>query len=231
MHMGWWSGMIPGHCEHWYWNNCAAVELIRFAPADGAHARSAAFEEQWRTIDAALRPWMTRTDSTMLGAWADRRSVFRTYSTGYTLERERLLKQAVMEEAADHPLYTLAYKAYSALRLWVTGIQLDQWQRAGLSGRLKQLYPFVLTLATFILGCWASVRLWRTHRSSRSRLVFIWSALIYFGAIHIPFVIQSRYTIPVRMLLLVLIALALARRPAPEEGRTEGGPVNSPEGA
>jgi hypothetical protein len=33
--------------------------------------------------------------------------------------------------------------------------------------------------------------------------------IVYWGLIHVPFVIQARYTIPVRLLLIALIAVSI----------------------
>lgn len=211
LHMGWWSGKIPGHQEKWYWGNVASEELAAFVPADRVQTEVVAFNTEWQAIDSALMPLLTHTDSVMLDSYAARGDLFRTFNTRYTLAREDLLKRAVLKHMQEQPGYTAAHSAYTAVRLWVTGLQPDRFREAGTVGKLAQLYPFALTLGIFLLAL-AVVPLAFIRVPGLARgMADLWIWIAYFGAIHIPFAVQARYTIPVRMLLLALIALCIER--------------------
>lgn len=209
MHMGWWSGKIPGHTEHWYWGNVANQEMLRFTHPDSVQGNIAAFEAEWAAIDAGLRPLISRTDSMMLEECSLHRGLFPTYSSAYTLAREKALKEATGKHIVAEPGYTIRYKLYSAVRLWVTGVNWERMRYASTSGLAAELYPFLLSLTTFLLALIIlPFTIWKDPRSLRRFMpLLVW--LIYFGAIHIPFVIQARYTIPVRFLLLAIIALCV----------------------
>lgn len=215
LHMGWWSGKIPGHKEQWYWGNVTNDELLRLTPVAAVPQHVKAYDAEWTHILADLQPLLTATDSLMLDSFATHRTLFRTYNTAYTLAREKALTEATIAHALEEPGYTVALKAYTAVRLWVTGINMARLRAASPMGKLAELYPFVLTLGILVLA----VALVPAAIAKDRRLLRRWSPLllwlIYFGAIHLPFAIQARYTIPVRLLLLVLIALAMEVRRAP----------------
>jgi hypothetical protein len=207
IHMGWWAGKIPGHTEHWYWGNFAIREMFDFTPPDSVAANVARYEAEWAAIDSSLKPLMNATDSTVMRE-AERTGQVITHSTAYTEAREKALTKAAWHHALADPWYTLKWKAYSAVRLWVSGIDMDKLGRASMAGKLAVLYPFVSSLVIFLLALmlipWAIVR----QRPLLTRWLPLLLWLVYFGAIFIPFAIQARYTVPVRFFLLALIALA-----------------------
>lgn len=220
MHMGWWSGKIPGHTEHWYWGNTVPHELISFTKPEDVGPNIARFEMEWAAIDAEIGPVMTGRDSLMTTLAGAQGKLFPTYSTAYTLAREDALNRTTWSHIKQEPGYTLMYKTYSAFRLWITGIDPERYRSASLGGRLIELYPFVLSASTFILALLLSLIFLMRNVPVLIRQLPLWTWLVYFGIIHIPFVIQARYTIPVRLLLLAMIALLLERyltRPGPEK--------------
>lgn len=211
MHIGWWSGKIPGRQESRYWGNATGEEMLRFTPPEQVPANWQAFQAEWDAIDRELAPLLTSTDSLMLRAHLDHPMLFRTYTTRYTLERERILKRTVWRHVLEEPGYTLAIKSYALARLYVTGVHMGQWRTWPLQGRLRLLYPFLLSLMIFVLA-WVAVPWAMIRKGLRFlHLAPLLMPLIYFGLIHLPFTLQARYTIPVRALLLALVALALER--------------------
>jgi hypothetical protein len=207
MHIGWWSGKIPGHTEHWYWGNTVNHEMFQFVEPDAIQGNIAEFEAEWATIDTDLRPLMTRSDSAMLEAQELGKGLFRTYGVEYTVAREKALMSATLEHIRAEPWYTIKFKAYTAVRLWVTGVSMDRFRNASTIGLVAELYPFLLSLSIFLLAVFIVPLAIHIDRQLLYRIIPLMLWLLYFGAIHIPFVIQARYTIPVRLLLLALIAI------------------------
>ncbi|MBL7964077.1 MAG: hypothetical protein JNM31_09565 [Flavobacteriales bacterium] len=207
--IGYWSGLMPHHQEFRLWGNKTGDELIRFTPAEKVPAHIAAFEHEWDRIDSACAPYLTARDSAIYREHGRSGWVWNTFSTAYTLEREKWLWRSTLEQMKANPGYTLAWKAYSAVRLWVTGVQVTAFRQASLMGKLQQLYPFLLTLGQFLLAVWlipwAALRVPGWWRSCAPLLLVV----LYGWAIYIPFAIQSRYTIPVRMALFILLACAV----------------------
>lgn len=208
MHLGWWAGKIPGHQEWWYWGNFFSPEPISFT--DDVPGNIAAFDAECRTMDSMLRPYLTAVDTLMLNAPKAVISV-RTYNTRYTLERERILKDMTWRHVKEEPGYTLEWKAYSAARIWFTGLNMDRFRKASAMGKIAELYPFAVTFSIFLLALVVVPLTLLRHRDLVRRLLPLWSVLLYTAVIHIPFAIQARYTIPARLVLLAMIALCLER--------------------
>lgn len=208
MHMGVWAGKIPGYTEKVYWHNFTGDELVQFTPEDSVPGNIKEYEQEWATINAQLAPLLTAKDTLMLASGALlSHSATPTYNTAYTLERERLLRNMAIEDAIKWPGYIFAYKSYSAVRLWVIGIQRGDFAKATLAQKAGLLYGPITTGGLFLLFILV-VTIALIHR--KFRIKDTWPFLLfvaYFGLIHIPFVIQARYTTPVRFAMLVVLSL------------------------
>lgn len=211
MHIGWWAGRIPGYQEHRYWGNFAGDEIIDFVPQADRAKEIAAFNAEWDRIDAQLAHLLTAKDTLMLDSLGKFGFVCRTWNSRYTLERERLLKEAVFRNAAEHPWYTLAFKSYSAVRLWVIGIQKADFLEAGTKGKLSMLYPTLMTGSIFLLSVIVVPLALRRERVLMAEVYPVVLLVLYYTAIHLPFALQARYTTSTRLLLYALVALSLVR--------------------
>jgi hypothetical protein len=211
MHIGLWAGKIPGYTEHVYWGNFTGDELVRFTPEDSIPANIRAYEREWENVNEQLKPFLMQKDSIMITSRA--KVTYRpvhTYNTAYTMERERLLKELTIRDALRSPGYTIAYKAYTAARMWVIGIQRGDFDRASTLGKVGLLYGPVTTGLMFLMfNTIVLIAYWRKRLRLKDTWYFL-LFLVYFGLIHIPFVIQVRYTTPVRIAMVTLLALAIA---------------------
>lgn len=211
MHFAYWCGKMPGYRDHISLGNFTGDELVRFTPEDSIPAHIAAFEKEWADINTQLAPLMTRKDSIMLNSRDLLPYIAEpTYNTRYSIERERLLNEHAIRRMWNDPWYTLAYKSYSAVRLWVIGIQRAEFARASMGRKIQMLYGtlstgFIFVLA-FIAMTWAYLRRVIRIRDTWPFLLLI----LYTGVLHVPFTIQSRYTVCVRFAMLALTALACA---------------------
>jgi len=210
LHIGYWSGRIPNHFETRYWGNTTGDEMVRFVPVADVPGNIVAFDREWDVIDSTLAPLRTAQDSIMLSkVRGGMEHAIPTYSTVYTLERERLLQAKTIAHIKEHPGYFAAYKFYSAIRLWVVGIPHDGFRAARIGGKLSMIFSFIFTLliflASIILVPIAYRRGLLQWRNTYPLVLYV----LYFWMVHVPFVIQTRYTVPVRMVLYMLLALAV----------------------
>ncbi len=210
MHFAYWCGKMPAYQDTISLRNFTGDELIRFTPEDSVPANIASFEQEWAGVNAQLAPLLTREDSVMMASW-DRLpyAAEPTYNTAYALMREKLLGRLALQHMLHDPWYTLGYKAYTAVRLWVIGIQRQDFARASLSSRVQMLYATLSTLFNFLLALvllpWAYLRGILPLRTTWPLL----ATVLYVWLLHIPFTIQARYTVCARFALFVLMALAL----------------------
>lgn len=210
MHFAYWCGKMPAYQDTISLRNFTGDELIRFTPADSVKSNIHAFEEEWAGVNAQLAPLLTRKDSVMMASW-DRLpyAAEPTYNTAYALMREKLLGRLAIDRMLHDPWYTLGYKAYTAVRLWVIGIQRQDFERASFRSRVQMLYATGSTLLNFLLALvllpWAYLRGVLALRTTWPLL----ATVLYVWLLHIPFTIQARYTVCARFALFVLMALAL----------------------
>ncbi len=207
-HFGYWSGRIPDYHQHRYWGNFTADEMIRFVPEDSVPRNIIAFEKEWDSIDSALAPFLTAADTQMLAHYQEYVNE-KTFNARYTLERERILKRLTIEHSLEHPWYTLAFKCYTAVRLWVIGIDRGEFVAASALGKLKMSLPFLVTFTQFVVALLCiPMALKRRWLDWRELYPLLWIVL-YGWLISIPFTIQSRYTVPLRFHFFVLTAMAV----------------------
>lgn len=230
MQIGFWALRMPGYAEGRYWGNRMGDEVISFAAPATVPAHIAAFNREWDLIDAQSIPLMTARDRRYKAlmhhylppARPEYGYLFPTYSSAYTLRREQLLMQANVADILREPGYYLKTRLYTLVRLWVTGIQRPAWQAAATPlVKIKIVYPALVSGLTFLLAvlgiAWGVRR--RGVRDCLPTWRFTLALVAYFGLVHLPFAIQARYTVPVRLWLLLVVALAasawLTRRAAP----------------
>ncbi len=227
LHFGYWAGRIPGYTENVYWNNFTGDELVRFVSKDSIQRNIEIYENEWDHVNEQLTPLLTMKDSIMLvsASKVEHRPV-KTFNSAYTLERERLLKKLTIQDVTRTPGYYSAYKVYSAVRLWVIGIQRADFVKASITGKIALLYGPVTTGCIFLMFILVVPVSYYRHRLSWARTWPILLLVIYFGIVHIPFVIQARYTTPVRPAMLLLLALAIVSLSG--RSRREGGGEQAP---
>lgn len=208
-HTGYWAGRLPGYTERRYWGNVMGDEVVAFVPRARHDDEIRAFNAEWDAIDAELFPLLTPQDALMQAARQRNPALFPTWNSRYTLERERLLKQRTWDNIRREPGYYLTYKAYSAVRLWVIGVmRTDFIQAPDVWRRLAVLGPTLITSAHLLLAVVLVPLAFRRRVIDAPLFLMVIVMLTYWTAVHVPFVIQARYTVPMRFQLLALVAVA-----------------------
>ncbi|MGI4873451.1 MAG: hypothetical protein ACRYFX_20020 [Janthinobacterium lividum] len=210
--LGFWALRLPGYKDSHYWTTQMGNEVVQFVDPAEVPGYIAAYNQEWDTIEAQCRPFLSARDRHYMPLMAQQPLLFPTYSSAYTLQREHLLMQYNVAHIRQEPLYYLKTRLYTLVRLWVTGVQRDAWQAATTPvAKLKVLYPALVSGFTFLLALvsitWAGLR---ARLSCRPTWWLSLALVMYFGVMHLPFAIQARYTVPVRPWLLLATALALA---------------------
>lgn len=213
MQIGFWALRMPSYREQHYWTNTMGDEIIQFVDPADVPGYIDAFNAEWAAINRECAPLQSHQDS-VYGPMMRLRipHLFPTYSSAYTRKREELLVKYTIDHIRDEPGYFLKTRLYTLVRLWVTGIQRRDWFAATSAvQRLKVVYPALVSGFTFLLALvcipWALVRrrLWQVPA-----FMLALGLVGYFGVLHLPFAIQARYTIPVRLLFFLCIAQAVS---------------------
>lgn len=211
MHFAYWCGKMPAYQDTISLGNFTGDELIRFTPVDSVSSNIARFEAEWAGVNAHLDRLLTAKDSVMLASWDLLPFMAEpTFNSKYALERERLLGALAVDHMIHDPWYTLGYKTYTAIRLWVIGIQKKDFEQASFGGKVQMLYGTLSTGISFLL---AIILVPLGYRRKVLQLRTSWPLLatvLYVWLLHIPFTIQARYTTCARFALFALMAIALS---------------------
>lgn len=204
--LGYWSFKMPGYKEKRYWGNFMSDELIAFTPKAEEGKYINAYNKEWDFIDSSCAQYLSPSDKMNLEEMGNYQGLFKTYNAKYTLERERLLKRLTVEHFKEEPGFTLKTKLFTAIRLWFTGVQLSEVNN---SNFLRQFYAIyfsavsaIFFLASLILIPLAFFKKKISWNRSSTAIVLI----IYFGLTHLVFALQAKYTVPLRLILLLLLA-------------------------
>ncbi len=157
-------------------------------------------------IDSACAQYLSDDDKINLAEMNTYNGFQKTYNAKYTLAKEKLLKQQTLNQLREEPANTLKSKASTMLRLWLNEMQLTDLK----SSELNKIFPanyfriitIIFFLASLILIPLAFYRKKLSWVHSQTVIILI----IYFGVLHLFFSLQAKYTIPLRLIILLLLA-------------------------
>ena len=210
--LGYWSFRLPdGYNPQFYWDAFFSKDITQpnFAGDEEKEEYRQAYEKEWMEINKKLEPFITKEDSVRLKVYSEKKyKLWEVMSSGYTHEREKLLTEYLIKDIKSNPAYYTKTRLYTLMRLWFTGINKQDLTKASFPGKLKLLYPFLVTFI-FIFGGLLFI-LFSLFRK-RITIKNYWPILMiiaYYGVMHIPFGVQARYTVPVHLFILMMVAIA-----------------------
>jgi hypothetical protein len=214
--LGYWGFILPdGYNPKFYWDASFSKDLTQpsFATDEQRKKNQHAYEQEWKEINEQLKPYITKEDSVRMEVYGEKRyRLWEVMSSGYTAKREQLLKQFLIKDIKNNPGYYIKTRLYTLIRLWFTGINKHEFEKASLTGKLKLLYPFVITFLSIFLGLlviiFALFKRWVLFKHYWPLLLII----AYYGVMHIPFGIQARYTVPVHIFILMLLSIIFGNK-------------------
>lgn len=226
--LGIWQLRLPGYgTVHYFQYNTFGRELL---PWVGEHAAADHFDRyqaQWERIEQRAAPAMTPEDRERVPQMMEHSALWATRSPGYTRALDKAIQEENVRMIKAEPWYYLATRLYTAIRLWVTNINLPMekviyrpspgthprvGKPKGVIGWTKVLTPFAITFITFGLGLpFIVVSIFRDRRRWYERR-YLLMVIAYVWLVHVPMLIQSRYTVPVHVLAVMCLALAIADR-------------------
>lgn len=211
MYLGYWSPRMVNHMETKYWMNVMYRDmLINFATEKEAEHNVQLFNSEWDSIERICSVYETRADSANIAVMKKYPDLFVTHNTEYTLAREQLMTTlAVRHYLADWP-FTLKLKVYTFFRLWYTGLDAPGRNISPVQ-RLEVIIAFISTATVLSLFIFYFLYCLLKKRAVLKALWLPLLCCLYFDLLHLPFVIQSRYTMPVRLLYTFCLAYMMFR--------------------
>lgn len=226
--MGIWQLRLPGYgTMHYFQHSSFGREFVPWVNGLEAHEHYARYQEQWARIHTAADPFKTVEDRARLPLMMTHPQRFAARSAQYSIALNRAIDEENKAMIKAEPFYYLATRLYTIVRLWVTNINLPMKrivyrptpgrfplvrQPEGIIGWSKVLLPFIITLVSFGLGLpYLLYTIFRDRKRWFPRRYLLYM-IMYVWLIHVPMVIQSRYTVPVHVLAILCITLALTDR-------------------
>lgn len=208
--LGYWSFKLPGYYEDRCWSNRMSNEIISFTDFTDTSVNIKAFNQEWDFIDSSCAKYLTTYDSLTISVMNMFPHFFKTYNTEYTLYREKLIQKVTFDDIKKDFYFTVKVKLFTIMRSWVTGIQRNDLQDKRFIIWAGALYfsivSCIIFFASIILVPYAFYKRKLLWENSMTAIVLI----VYYGIIHLPFAIQARYTIPLRLVLLLILARSIS---------------------
>jgi hypothetical protein len=216
VHIGYWCPKLPeGFRENFYWGNVCVADYTQpsFVSDEERQSNVAKFEGEWNEINSEIASLLSEDDRQQIALMEENNpGQFVLYPGKYTAAREKLLFEKTLQHVEDEPWFYLKTRVYTFARLWFTGISKDEWNNAnGLVGKATALYPFLSSFFFIFLGLIFITTSFVIGFLKWSRFYFLFLLTVYYGLIHTPFAFQSRFTVPVHFLILVMSSFAIVR--------------------
>jgi hypothetical protein len=214
MHMGFWSQKLPEGYQSPFDNYQTTIIKDAFYPSvftkEELSKNLKEYEEEWKSVNQGLPDLSSNTE---IQKMLQTKEKFPTYSSDYILKREKLLRKETIENIKENPGYYVASRMYNFFRIFFTGINSASFSEEKSNFiKLRNAYAFGSTFI-FILGGFLliTVFLIRNFNQINNNFLFLYSYIIYTAAIHTPFTVQARYSVPIHFIILVLLSLVLSR--------------------
>lgn len=216
-HLGYWQLKLPdGYTERFYWGNTTAHDLTKpaFYTEEEYAENVLLYESEMTKVVEEIAVYNTTKDSANLVLMdANNPGIFRLYNSAYTAAREDYLGKLTFQHITENPVYYLKSRAYHFIRFYITGVNYKKLNESiSFRGKFENIYPFVVTSLFIFLGLFLStvyilLNRFRKFINFLPLLALCW----YIGGVHIPFAIQSRYTIPVHLIILIIVSFSFIK--------------------
>jgi len=205
LHLGYWAPKMPGISVSRYWNNRMGNEYIQFVDKEDVKSNVSQFNAEYDEIENKCKHLLNSLDFEMLEKHIKHFELPRTFNSEYTLIRESLLFEKAIQNYSIDIGFTIKTKIYTFFRLWVTGVNKTHFEKEkSVFRKLILIYPFLISFVMFVLLLFSLPFL--LVKMKVKKVYFLVSILLYIGLMYVPFTIQARYTIPVRLIQIMLIS-------------------------
>ena len=210
MYLGYWSPKMVGHVESKLWRNVMYKDvLINFSDEISSENNVKLFNSEMDSVLNICSAYLTDKDKRLLDTMKKNNHLFPTFSAGYTIKREEMLKELSVQHYLNDWKYTVKLKFFSFFRLWYSGLDSNKIVQFPNFDFFLESSSFISTFATLLLFIGYFLFTFFYNRKILLILILPLIWCLYFDIIHLPFVLQSRYTIPVRLLYLLSLSFMI----------------------
>jgi len=180
--------------------------VISITPIEGAVRKLTLGNSERKYIDSACAQFLLPQDHFNLAEMNNYTGYSKTYNAKYTIEREKLLKKLTMQHIKEEPIHTLKTNLFAFARQLFTRLQLSEIKNLNSGQQFYAIYFSIVSaiffFASLILIPIAFYKKKVTWAGSQTAIILI----TYYGLAHFVFAVQAKYTFPLRLIVLLLLA-------------------------
>lgn len=174
------------------------------------------FLNELKEIDDSVENLLTLEQKQDIISMNNDEGIFRTYPAEYTLKKEGLYINKLNHHIKEEPYYYMISRAYTFLRVLVTGVNPDIFKdesNLSLLSKIQRVFSTSITFFLLMLPLIGTTIFYLLNLfNSRAEFHLLMFFIAYSFAVYLPFPPQSRYTIPVHLIIILVNALFLADR-------------------
>jgi len=208
MFIGYWMHLLPNYTEKDLWGTWMSDEVVKFVQKEDVNKNIELWKKDWELINSTCECHIKDEEREYLKKMELSPRLFKTYNTEYSKCREGMLVTLLKQHVLSDPIFYIKTRIYTFFRLQITSVHANKFKyKNSLKDRIILIYPMVLTLIYFILFYISIFFLIKKFIREKNDFMLLFLLIFFYCIIiHIPMALQSRYTIPVRMLMLIVMA-------------------------
>ena len=217
-HMGYWNFKLPaGYKSQFddYQSSIVSDFSNPFIFSDEEYLSNViSFENEWNQINEELDILLSPSYRIDLAYMREDPTIFITYPSNYIIKREELLNAVIIENIKKDPLYYLSTRTYNFFRVFFTGINVSNFTDANsFFEKLKMILAFAISFSIIFCGfLYSTFFILKNLKTVSSEILILYSYIFYTAAVHVPFSVQARYTVPIHLCLLVLLSIITTQK-------------------
>ena len=171
------------------------------------------FLNELKEIDQSVDHLLSKQEKIDVEKMNETEGIFNSYPSSYTIAKEKKYSEKLTESVTQEPLYYLNTRIYTLFRLLVTGINPDILSNdTDMSTLNKVQRIFSTTITFFILFLPFLITIvfyFKNIFKVKKEIHFAMLMIAYSFAVYLPFPPQSRYMIPVHLIIILLNVITM----------------------
>lgn len=217
-HMGYWNFKLPvGYKSEFddYQSSIVSDLTNPFMFSDEDYLSNViSFENEWSQINEELDTLLSPAYRIDLAHMREDPTIFISYPSDYIIKREELLNAVILENIKKDPLYYLSTRTYNFFRVFFTGINISNFiDSKSFFEKLKMVLAFAISFSVIFCGfLYSTFYIIKNWTTLSSEMLILYSYIFYTAAVHVPFTVQARYTVPIHLCLLILLSIITTQK-------------------
>ena len=216
-HMAHWSFKLPDNYTEEFYHGASVIKDIinpfQFQYSDNEKKEyRLEYESEWRSF-LENNSLNENCFFQGRGSLLKNKTNLAVCTSEFTLLREEFLWSRVLMHFYNEPVNYLMQRAYSFLRLFFTGINYETYASSNnIKEKIMAIYPFVVTFTSIFIGLIFSIRVLFMNRKLGviNNFIPMIFSIFLIAASHSLFAIQSRYLVPMHLLVLISLSYSIS---------------------